>query len=152
MYTFHMWFESVIAGFASLVPILTRTYSEEGVPPIDSILRQHGQETFINRMLSVDVPVSSLAKKHLFFFKDEISTYNPFFAQCLRDFLECMESKNSDLEKLLKATRQLHDLIDQGCDRIDASSICVPRMLWSYPSHRCFGNSTENCSRGSQGI
>ncbi|KAK1381877.1 hypothetical protein POM88_019612 [Heracleum sosnowskyi] len=109
------------------IQILTRTHSEEGVPSIDSILRQRGQETFINRMLLVDVPISSLAKKHLFLFKDE----NPFFAQCLRDFLECMESQNSDLEKLLKATKQLHDLIDKDAGLVDYLSFGDVRHLLS---------------------
>ncbi|KAK1397181.1 hypothetical protein POM88_007044 [Heracleum sosnowskyi] len=38
---------------------------------------------------------------------------NPFFAQCLGHLLESVDSQNSDLEKLLKAIRQLHDLINQ---------------------------------------
>ncbi|KAK1381874.1 hypothetical protein POM88_019609 [Heracleum sosnowskyi] len=97
---------------------LKRTYSEEGGQSIDSILRQRGKETFINRMLLVDVPVSSLSKKYLFMFKDE----NPFFAQCLGNVLESVDSKNSDLEKLLEAIRRLHDLIDQDTGLVECLS------------------------------
>ncbi|KAK1381779.1 hypothetical protein POM88_019514 [Heracleum sosnowskyi] len=109
------------------IPILTRTYSEEDVPSIDSILRQRGEETFITQRYLVDVPASSLAKKLLFLFEDE----NPFFAQCLRNFLECMESQNSDLEKLLKATKQLHDLIDKDAGLVDYLSFGDVRHLLS---------------------
>lgn len=98
------------------IQILTRTYSEEDVPAIDSILRQPGKRTFINKMFSVDVPISSLATTHLSLFKNE----NPIFRQCLGNFLD---SLNSDLEKLLEATRRLHDLIDQDAGLVDSLSI-----------------------------
>lgn len=39
-----------------------RSYSGEDIPRIDSILRSRERETFINKPLLEDVPVSPLAK------------------------------------------------------------------------------------------
>ncbi|XP_017259084.1 uncharacterized protein LOC108228108 [Daucus carota subsp. sativus] len=81
------------------------SHSEEDIPHIDSILRQRGKETFINKPLLVDVPISPVANARL-------DRWNPYFERCFSIFMDSANSVPSDPAQFEEATEWLNDLVN----------------------------------------
>ncbi|KAK1356572.1 hypothetical protein POM88_049828 [Heracleum sosnowskyi] len=93
---------------------LKRSYSEENIPHpeddmpfIDSILRQHEKETFINKPLLVDVPISPLATE-----RPRLQKQNLYFSRCFSIFMESDDSQHREPVKFKEATNWLNDLVN----------------------------------------
>ncbi|KAK1356574.1 hypothetical protein POM88_049830 [Heracleum sosnowskyi] len=96
---------------------LKRSYSREDIPHIDSILRWREKETFINKPLLVDVPISPFAYRRPCLYKP-----NLYFDIYFSIFKEAHDSQPTDPVKFEEATNWLNDLVNGDAGLADCLS------------------------------
>ncbi|KAK1385510.1 hypothetical protein POM88_023245 [Heracleum sosnowskyi] len=112
-----------------------RSYSKEDIPQpeddipfIDSILRHREKETFINKPLLVDVPISPLATE-----RPGLHKQNLYFSRCFSIFMESNDSEDREPVKFREATEWLNDLVNGDADLAGCLSSeaieCLLRIL-----------------------